>query len=175
MIMERSNFINLLDEYKNKALSELYKESRVQASLLVTGEFKKAISDLERAVQSVSSGFKEIKKEVDDITTRNALDDIYRNGFYYNTPTTRVMELVIDYLSDRIRNTQAYKQKKYEVGSKFDAVIKAAKASRSATRLKELADAIGVETPEIEVNTKVASEVDTDFVKEKIQSVLLLK
>ena len=171
--MERSNFIKLLEEYRNKAIAELHKESRVQASLLISGEFKSAILELETASKIVNSGLRAVSAEVNKITTQNALPDY--SGYYgYNTVTTAILENVVICLSQRIRCTTTFKQKENEIRSKFDAAIRAAKATRSAAKLKELADALGIETPSIEVTSSVSATVDTEFVKEKIKSVLLL-
>jgi hypothetical protein len=171
--MERSNFIRLLEEYKSKAIQELHKESKVQASLLISNEFKQAIVELESACKTVNVGLEAVSKEVEKITSQNALS--YSGYFSYSTASTVIMESVIGCISHKIRNNTAFRQKENEIRNKFDATIKAAKASRSTIKLKELADALGIETPEITVDTGVRAQIDTEFVKEKIKAVQLLK
>lgn len=172
--MERSNFISLLEEYKSKAIQEHYKQCKVQAACLVSDEFKAAILELEEVSTKVSNGLNAVSTEFTKISKDNALPE--RSGyFYYNSPTTGILNAVIEGLSSKIRQTNAAEAKEREIRIKFDATIKAAKASRSPARLKELADALGIETPTIEVDTGVKSRVDTEFVKEKIKAVQLLK
>jgi hypothetical protein len=171
--MERSSFIKLLEEYKNKALREQGKQAKASASLLISKEFKVAISELEKASVAVNKGFEKVSKEINAIAATNALDSYY-GSFCYSSPSTHIMENVLSCLSQKIYKTAAYEQEKKKIVSKFDAAIKAAKATRSAAKLKELADALGIETPSIEVTSSVSATVDTEFVKEKIKSVLLL-
>jgi hypothetical protein len=173
--MERSNFIKLLEEYKTKALAELYKESKVQASLLLSDEFKIAISELEKASEAVNTGFRAVSSEVASIVKQNSIDS-YHATFYCSDINTGILEKVLNCISDGIRHTSAYRQKESEIKSKFDAAIRAAKATRSAAKLKELADALGIDTPSIEVTGNSATTgVDTEFVKEKIKAVALLR
>jgi len=172
--MERSNFIKLLEEYKEKALRELTKESKVQAALLIQGEFRQAIQELEKVCQTASTGLERVTKEVSNIMEANTFPNQY-NRCYFNCPTTKVMDIVVEFLAQKVRDLPIFSQKRHEINIKFDAAIKAAKASRSATKLKELADALGIEAPSIEVTSSVSATVDTEFVKEKIKSVLLLK
>jgi short subunit dehydrogenase-like uncharacterized protein len=171
--MERSNFIKLLEEYKNKALQEQGKEAKASASLLISKDLKTAISELEKASIAVNEGFKKISEEIGTIAAQNALDSYY-GSFCYSSPSTHIMENVLSCLSQKIYKTTAYERKKSEIVTKFDAAIRAAKATRSTAKLKELADALGIETPSIEVTPSVSATVDTEFVKEKIKSVLLL-
>jgi hypothetical protein len=172
--MERSSFIKLLEEYKSKAIQEHYKECKVQASLLVAGEFRQAILELEEVSKKVCGGFEAVNSEFEKITKDNTLSDRYGRT-YLQYPTTNILNNVIEGLASKIRNANTPMGKENEIRNKFDAAIKAAKASRSAARLKELANALGIETPEIVVDTGVKVQVDTEFVKEKIKSVLLLK
>jgi len=172
--MERSNFIQLLEDYKWKALQEHTKECRVQAACLVSDEFKAAILELETAAKAVYAGMGAVEKKFKEIAHDNALSE--RCGyFYHNKPTTAILDGVIDGLAEKIRSLDTARNKRGEISDKFDAAIKAAKASRSPARLKELADALGIETPEIKVDSSVKAQVDTEFVKEKIKSVLLLE
>ena len=171
--MERSNFIKLLEEYRNRAIMELRKEANVQASLLLSDGFKSAITELEKSCTMVNSGLSKIAQEFKGIASDNKFPSHIR--FYHNTATTNILDGVIGSIAEGIRENSTYKQKESEIRNKFDAAIRAAKTSRSAVRIKELADAVGIETPSIEVNSTVTAEVDTEFVKEKIQSVLLLK
>lgn len=172
--MERSSFIQLLEEYKSKAIQEHNKQCKVQASCLISDEFKAAILELETAAKAVYAGMGAVENKFKEIARSNALPD--RNGyFYHNKPTTAILDCVIDGLAEKIRVLDTVMNKREEIRTKFDAAIKAAKASRSPARLKELADALGIETPEIKVDTGVKAQVDTEFVKEKIKSVLLLK
>ena len=171
--MERSNFIKLLEEYKNRAIMELHKEARVQASLLLTDEFRAAVVELESSCRVVNTGLGRVACELDSISKDNQLSR-NRRGFYYCTATESILTTVISTLTERIHETEPYRLKESEIRTKFDAAINTAKMSRSAVRLKELADALGIETPAIEVTNKVASTVDTEFVKEKIKSVLKL-
>ena len=140
---------------------------------MITGEFRQAILELEKACIAANFGLQKVSDEAISIMTANGFTDRY-NSCYFEYPTINVMEHVIDALSERIRNATAYSKKRDEIVNKFDAAIKAAKASRSAARLKELADALGIETPSIEVDTSVKAQIDTEFVKEKIKSVLML-
>jgi hypothetical protein len=171
--MERSNFIKLLEEYKRKAIQEHYNECKVEASLLISGELRQAIAELEVASKTVNLGLDMVQKEVYKIGSLNALKT-YCGSFCYSSASTQIFENVISSLASKIRNTAANDQKESEIRNKFDAAIRAAKDTRSPVRLKELADALGIETPEIKVDSDVKAQVDTEFVKEKIKSVLLL-
>jgi hypothetical protein len=171
--MDKSSFIRLLEEYKGKATKELYNECKVQAAMLISGEFKQAIAELENASVTVNAGFKAVSQEIIRITSSNAFGNGY-GSFCYNPPSTHILENVIGTIAAKIHGTVAFRRKEDEIKSKFDAAIRAAKATRSAAKLKELADALGIETPSIEVATSVSTTVDTEFVKEKIKSVLLL-
>jgi hypothetical protein len=172
--MERSNFIKLLEEYKNKAIQEHYKQCRVQAALLISDEFKTAMLELENACKTVSIGLSRVSAELESIAKENMLSNACGHS-YFNTPSSRILDTVIDSLDEKIRRLDLCKKKEREIRYKFDAAIKAAKMSRSAARLKELADALGIETPSIEVDNSAKAQIDTEFVKEKIKSVLLLK
>ena len=172
--MERSNFIKLLEEYKRKAIQEHYNECKVEASLLISGELRQAIAELEVASKTVNLGLDMVQKEVYKIGSLNALET-YCGSFCYNSASTQILENVVSCLASKVRNTMTSQRKEVEIGRKFDAAIKAAKSTRSAAKLKELADALGIETPEIKVDSSVNEQVDTEFVKEKIKSVLLLK
>ena len=171
--MERSSFIKLLEEYRNKAVTELYKECKVQASLMLSEEFKAAIAELEATSKTVNTGFEMVSNEVKRIATSNALTERY-NNFCYSTSSTCILDNVVNAIASKIRNSTLFQQKESEIKYKFESAIRAAKATRSPAKLKELADALGIETPSIEVTSSVSATVDTEFVKEKIKSVLLL-
>ena len=173
--MERSSFIKLLEEYKVKALKALYKESKIQASLLIQHEFRQAILELENVCRNTSAGLNKVSKEVENICNLNALTGRYAYLNFQN-PTTEILDTIVGFLDSKIRQATSFEQKRNEINSKFDAAIKSAKATRSVAKLKELADALGIETPSIEVTTNSATQgVDTEFIKEKIKSVLLLE
>jgi hypothetical protein len=172
--MERVNFIKLLEEYRNKAINELYKEFKVQAALLITDDFKAAMMELEKACKLVYDGLEKASNEVMEVSKRNSLTG-YVSYFRYNLPSTSIVESAIENLAQKIRNSNENMKRADEIRHKFNVAINAAKASRSAARLKELADSLGIETPSIEVSkSATAASVDVEFVKEKIKSVLQL-
>jgi hypothetical protein len=143
--MERTNFINLLEEYKSKALQQNNKECKVQAALLISDEFKAAILELETASKNVYAGIDAVEEKFKEIVKLNELTQ--KHGYFYcNRPTTTIFDAAIDGLADKIRMLDSVQNKRKEICNKFDSAISAAKRTRSAAKLKELADALGIET-----------------------------
>jgi hypothetical protein len=172
-VLDKYDFIKLLEQYKNKALQNLNKESEVAAQLMITPEFHTLSEKCDELASHLNSVYERLESQFDGITAHNP---IFKSAhLYYNTPTRSMEKRAVNSIAYVIRNKGEYQKKETEIKNKFDAAIRFAKRTKSAKKLLDLVKALEIEVDSIEVQGDVSQGVDVPFLKEKINSVKLLQ
>jgi len=170
--MEKSNFISLLEKYKQAALEALRKEAKVSAALILPESMKEKAEQFTKMSLVLSDMYDSLEKDYENLHKQSF------PGGYASFPlgyvsTTDAANALLNSITGKFYESDEFKAKKREIINKFDLAIHQAKITKSAAKLNEMAKLFGIETEDITVDTK-PSGVDGEFIKEKIKSVLLL-
>jgi hypothetical protein len=170
--MNKNDFVRLLEQYKNKALNSLQKEAEVTAMTLITPEFHELSEKIDEVAFQLTSAYKSLVGQFNEIVSQNP--SLGRPYFSYSVPNTKMESSAVYAFKHKLMENTEYQKKNIEIKNKFDAAIRTAKQTKSSKKLLDLAVALGVEVDSIEVEGDVSQNIDTPFLKEKINAVKLL-